>query len=256
MGILEGKRILITGLTARNSIAYRVAQIAQEEGATIAVSNFGRALRMTKRSLLGLKPMPPLIELDVTDQTHLDRLAGEIEKKLGGLDGVLHSIAYANPMKAMGGKFMTAQWPEVEQALQISAYSYKALAAACLPLLHEGSAMVGLSFHSTEAFYGYDWMGVAKAALEGTSRYLARFLGPQGIRVNIVSAGPLNTLSKKAIPMGAGEDERWNLRAPIHWDADDNTAVAKSCCALLSDYFPSTTGEVVHVDGGFHSAGM
>jgi len=256
VGILEGKRILVTGLTARNSIAFRVAQIAQQEGATIMVSNFGRAMRMTRRSCMGLDPRPPLLELDVTKKEDLERVADEVEKNLGGLDGVVHAIAYANPFQAMGGLFMQTPWESVDESLEISAYSLVALARACLPVLHEGSAIVGLSFESRVSWHAYDWMGVSKATLEAISRYLARFVGPLGIRSNIISSGPLDTLSKNAIPLKNHEDEKWNLRAPIAWDVHDTTATALATVALLSDFFPSTTGEVIHVDGGFHSAGM
>jgi enoyl-[acyl-carrier protein] reductase I len=257
MGILDGKKILVTGLTATNSIAFRVAQVAQQEGATVAVSNFGRALRMTRRACAKLDPEPPVLELDVTDDSHLARLPDEIRTHLGDrLDGLVHSIAFADPVKAMGGRFLLTQWPDVAQSLRVSAFSFKALAQACLPVMAPGSALVALSFDASISWPSYDWMGVSKAALESTARYLARYLGPHGIRCNIIAAGPLNTLSKKAIPIISNEDEMWAERAPLDWDANDTTATAKGVCALLSDLFPATTGEIVHVDGGFHSTGM
>ncbi|MDR1512586.1 MAG: enoyl-ACP reductase FabI [Propionibacteriaceae bacterium] len=256
MGILEGKRLFVTGLTATNSIAYRVAQIAQEEGARVVVSNFGRAMRMTRRACARLTPEPPVIELDVTDETHLARLAGELRELLGEVDGVVHSIAFADPVKAMGGRFLSTEWPAVATTLRVSAYSLAALATACLPVMPPGSAVVGLTFDASVSWPSYDWMGVAKASLESTSRYLAHYLGPKQIRSNIVAAGPLNTLSKRAIPVISSADDQWSDRAPLGWDPDDSTAVAKAVCALLSDWFPATSGEIVHVDGGFHSTGM
>ncbi|MDR0991064.1 MAG: SDR family oxidoreductase, partial [Propionibacteriaceae bacterium] len=221
MGILDGKRIFITGLVARSSIAFRAAQLAQQEGATIAVSNFGRGMRMTKRSCLGLKPPPPLIELDATKPEDLERLPEALDKALGGrVDGILHSIAYANPFRAMGGRFMTTPWEDVSESLQISAFSLMSITRACLPLMSEGSSVVGMSFQSNVSWVAYDWMGVSKATLESVSRYLARFLGPMGIRSNIVSSGPLNTLSKKAIPFSHRKDEQWNMGSVMTWNPD------------------------------------
>ncbi|MDR1265637.1 MAG: enoyl-ACP reductase FabI [Propionibacteriaceae bacterium] len=256
MGILADKRILVTGLTATNSIAFHTAQVAQQEGAKVVVSNFGRAMRMTRRAAAKLDPVPEVLELDVTDETHLASLAERVEPILGGLDGVVHSIGFADPFKAMGGRFLSTEWEDVAVSMRISAYSLAALARACLPIMTAGSALVGMSFQANVSWPSYDWMGVSKATLEAVSRYLARYLGPQGIRSNIISAGPVNTLSKRSIPLLQDQDRMWQLRAPLFWDADDATPVAKAACALLSDFFPATTGEIVHVDGGFHSTGV
>ncbi|MDR1807944.1 MAG: enoyl-ACP reductase FabI [Propionibacteriaceae bacterium] len=256
MGILEGKRVLVTGLTAHNSIAFGIADQAQREGAKIVVSNFGRAMRMTRRSVAKLDPVPDIIELDVTNEADLARLPDELMDKLGGVDGVVHSIAFADPVKTMGGRFLSAPWEAVAQSLQISSYSLAALARACAPIMEPGGAFVALSFQANVSWPSYDWMGVSKASLEAVSRYLARYLGPMGIRSNIVSAGPINTLSKKAIPIISDEEEQWVARAPLRWDPNSTRAAALAACALLSDYFGSTTGEIVHVDGGFHSTGI
>ncbi len=266
MGILEGKRILVAGVTMDSSIGFAVARVAQEQGATVVVSNFGRALGITRR-IVGRLPEPaPVIELDVTDTEHLDRLPEVLGEHVDGLDGVVHSIAYGNPETLLGGKFLEGPWPDVAQAVQVSAYSLKALATACLPLLERPGddravgastgSVVGLTFDASVAWPAYDWMGVAKAGLESCSRYLARDLGPRGIRVNLVSAGPLKTLAAKAIPGFEDLESAWSDRAPLGWDESNHDPTARAVVALLSDFFPATTGEIVHVDGGFHAMGM
>jgi enoyl-[acyl-carrier protein] reductase I len=255
MGILEGKRILVAGVTMDSSIGFAVARVAQEEGATVVVSNFGRALTITKRIVGRLPQEAPVVELDVTDDSHLERLPDLLREHVDGLDGVVHSIAYGNPETLLGGRFLTGPWPDVAQAVQVSAYSLASLAVACKPLMGPGSSVVGMTFDATVAWPAYDWMGVAKAGLESCSRYLARNLGPDGIRVNLVSAGPLKTLAAKAIPGFEGLETMWKDRAPLGWDETDHEPTAKAVVALLSDYFPATTGEIVHVDGGFHSTG-
>ncbi len=255
MGILDGKRILVAGVTMDSSIGFAVAKVAQQEGATVVISNFGRALGITKRIAQRLPQPAPVIELDVTDDAHLERLPDVLGEHLDGLDGVVHSIAYGNPETLLGGKFLDGPWPDVAQALQVSAYSLKALAMAARPMMGEGGSVVGLTFDATVSWPAYDWMGVAKAGLESCSRYLARTLGPDGIRVNLVSAGPLRTLAAKAIPGFEDLESMWTTRAPLGWDNTDQVPTAKAVCALMSDYFPATTGEIVHVDGGFHSTG-
>ncbi len=255
MGILEGKRILVAGVTMDSSIGFAVARVAQEQGATVLVSNFGRALNITRR-IVGRLPEPtPVIELDVTDPDHLEQLPELVREHVDGLDGVVHSIAYGNPETLLGGKFMGGPWDDVAQAVQVSAYSLMSLSKAALPLMSEGGSVVGLTFDATVAWPAYDWMGVAKAGLESCSRYLARDLGPQGVRVNLVSAGPLKTLAAKAIPGFEQLESMWSDRSPLGWDEKDTTPTAKAVVALLSDFFPATTGEIVHVDGGYHAMG-
>jgi enoyl ACP reductase len=255
MGILEGKRILVAGVTMDSSIGFAVARVAQEQGATVVVSNFGRALGITRRIVSRLPKEAPVIELDVTDQEHLDRLPDTLREHVDGLDGVVHSIAYGNPETLLGGKFLDGPWPDVAQAVQVSAYSLKSLATACLPLMEEGGSVVGMTFDATVAWPAYDWMGVAKAGLESCSRYLARDLGPKGIRVNLVSAGPLKTLAAKAIPGFEDLESMWSDRSPLGWNEKDQEPTAKAVVALMSDFFPATTGEIVHVDGGYHAMG-
>ena len=255
MGILDGKRILVAGVTMDSSIGFATARVAQEQGATVLISNFGRALGITKRIAKRLPVEPAVLELDVTDPEHLERLPGLVREHVDGLDGVVHSIAYGNPETLLGGKFLEGPWDDVAQAVQVSAYSLKSLATACRPLMGPGGSIVGMTFDATIAWPAYDWMGVAKAALESTSRYLARDLGPDGIRVNLVSAGPLKTLAAKAIPGFEELEQMWSTRAPLGWDETDQTPPAKAVVALLSDFFPATTGEIVHVDGGFHGMG-
>ena len=255
MGILEGKNILVAGVTLDTSIAFHVARIAQAEGANVIVSNFGRAMSLTGRVIKKLDPVPPLLEVDVTNDEHLAGLAGAIGQHVDRLDGVVHSLAFANPETALGGKFLSTPYNDVSTAVHVSAYSFNSLAMAVKPLLANPASIVGLTFDATISWPVYDWLGVAKAALESTSRYMARYLGPDGVRVNLVAAGPLQTLAKKAIG-GADEfDTIWAQRAPIGWDPKDQTPTAKAVVALLSDWFPATTGEIIHVDGGVHAMG-
>ncbi|MFN8196306.1 MAG: enoyl-ACP reductase FabI [Nocardioidaceae bacterium] len=255
MGILDGKRILVAGVTMDSSIGFAVARVAQEQGATVLISNFGRALGITRRIAKRLPSEPPVLELDVTEPEHLDRLPDLVREHVDGLDGVVHSIAYGNPETLLGGKFLDGPWDDVAQAVQVSAYSLKSLAVACRPLMGQGGSVVGMTFDATVAWPAYDWMGVAKAGLESTARYLARDLGPDGIRVNLVSAGPLKTLAAKAIPGFEELESMWSTRAPLGWDETDQIPTAKAVVALMSDLFPATTGEIVHVDGGFHAMG-
>lgn len=255
MGILDGKRILVAGVTMDSSIGFAVAKVAQEQGATVLISNFGRALGITRRIAKRLPVEPPVLELDVTDEDHLARLPELVGEHVDGLDGVVHSIAYGNPQTLLGGNFLDGPWDDVAQALQVSAYSLKSLAQATRPLMSQGGSVVGMTFDATMAWPAYDWMGVAKAALESTSRYLARDLGEHGIRCNLVAAGPLRTLAAKAIPGFENLENIWSDRAPLGWDNTDQDPTARAVCALLSDFFPATTGEIVHVDGGFHAMG-
>jgi enoyl-[acyl-carrier protein] reductase I len=268
-GLLDGKRLLITGVLTPQSLAFHVAQRAQEEGAEVVLSSFGRMLSLTERTAKRLERPAEIVELDVNDPDHLAGLAGAVEGALGGLDGVLHAIAFA-PEDALGGKFMTAPAESAELAFRTSAYSYKAVAEALLPLLERApvqgedeidqprrgeSAIVGLDFDATVAWPIYDWMGVAKAALESVNRYLARDLGPHGIRSNLVSAGPLRTMAAKGIPGFKDLAAMWPAQAPLGWDIEDPIPVANTVCFLLSDLARGISGEILHVDGGFHAIG-
>lgn len=255
MGILEGKNILVAGVTMNTSIGFEVARIAQAEGATVLVSNFGRAMALTRRVVQKLDPVPAVLDLDVTNADDLAALPDKLREHVDHLDGVVHSIAFANPETALGGGFLTTPWDDVAQALQVSAFSLASLTMACKPLFADSASVVGLTFDGRFAWPTYDWMGVAKAALESTSRYLARYLGADGVRINLVAAGPLETLAKKAIPGAETFNNVWAQRAPIGWDPSDPTPTAKAVVALLSDFFSATTGEMVHVDGGLHATG-
>jgi enoyl-[acyl-carrier protein] reductase I len=254
MSLLDGKRILVTGVLTDQSIAFHVARLAQEQGATVVLTSFGRALGLTRRSSGRLPQPAPIVELDVTNDEDLAALAGRVREHVDGLDGVLHSIGFA-PEAALGGNFLHTEWADVSTAVQVSAYSLKALAVAAQPLMSSGGSIVGLDFDATVAWPKYDWMGVAKAAFESTARYLARDLGPSGIRVNLVAAGPIRTVAAKSIPGFDEFEEVWSTRAPLTWDLDDAVPAAQACIALMSDWFPATTGEIVHVDGGVHSQG-
>jgi enoyl-[acyl-carrier protein] reductase I len=249
--LLENKRILVTGVLNDASIAFSVAREAQAQGADVVLTSFGRAMSLTQRAARRLPTEPPIIELDVTDDAHLAALAERVGEPL---DGVVHAIAFA-PESCLGGGFLTAPWEDVAVAMQISAYSLKSLAIACRPLLSPGAGIVGLDFDNRQAWPVYDWMGVAKAALEATARYLARDLGPEGIRVNLVAAGPLRTIAARSIPGFEEFEKVWSERAPLGWNVKNAEPVARACVALLSDFFPATTGEVVHVDGGYHAMG-
>ncbi len=255
MGLLDGKRLLITGVITDASIAFTVARIAQEEGAQVVLTGFGR-MSLVERVARKLPEPPPVIELDVANQEHLDTLADRVREHVDGVDGVLHSIGFA-PASCLGGDFLATPWDDVATAIQVSTFSLKSLAVATLPLFGDaGGSLVGLTFDARFAWPAYDWMGVAKAGLESTSRYLARELGPRKIRVNVIAAGPIRTMAAKSIPGFATFEDAWNGRAPLGWNNEDAAPVARSTLALLSDWFPATTGEMIHVDGGFHAMGV
>ncbi|WP_435831765.1 enoyl-ACP reductase FabI [Catellatospora methionotrophica] len=251
--LLEGKRILVTGVITEQSIAFNVAKIAQEQGATVVLTGFGR-MSLVERIAKRLPVTAPVIELDATNPEQLAALADNVRGYVDGLDGVVHSIGFA-PATALGGTFLQTPWEDVATAVHVSTYSYKALAMATLPLMPNGGSIVGLTFDATVAWPVYDWMGVAKAGLESASRYLANYLGDQGIRSNLVSAGPLRTMAAKSIPGFEKFEESWSERAPLGWNLTDTAPTAKAVCALLSDWFPATTGEIIHVDGGYHALG-
>jgi len=252
MGLLEGKKVLVTGVLTDASIAFHVARLAQQEGAEVVLTSFGRQMKITTAIARRLPKPAPLVELDVTNDDDLAALADRVREHADGLDGVLHSIGFA-PKGAFD--FMNASWDDVSTAVNVSAYSLKALGAATRPLLHPGSAIVGLTFDARYAWPVYDWMGVAKAAFESTARYLARELGADGVRVNLVAAGPIRTTAAKSIPGFEAFEDVWPDKAPLGWDITDPEPTARTCAALLSDWFPATTGEIVHVDGGFHAMG-
>jgi enoyl ACP reductase len=253
-GLLEGKRLLITGVITDASIAFHVARVAQEQGAQVVLTGYGR-LRLVERIAQRLPQPVPVLELDVADQSQLDSLAQRLGDHVDGLDGVLHSIGFA-PASCLGGEFLSAPWEDVARALRVSAYSFKSLAMACLPLLGRGASIVGMDFDNRQAWPAYDWMGVAKSALESVCRYLARDLGPDGIRVNLVASGPVRTMAAKSIPGFAAFENAWHGRAPLGWNIEDPTPVARTVCALLSDWLPATTGSMVWADGGFHAVGV
>jgi enoyl-[acyl-carrier protein] reductase I len=254
MGLLEGRTVLVTGVLTEASIAFRTAAVAQTEGAQVLLTGVGRSLSLTKRIAQRLPTPAPVLPLDVTDETELAALADGVRRHADRLDGVLHAIGFA-PESVLGGRFLTASWPDVATALQVSTYSFAALARAAAPVMPSGGSIVGLDFDASVAWPAYDWMGVAKAGLEATCRYLARDLGPGGIRVNLVAAGPLRTMAARSIPGFGDYEQVWKERAPLGWDLDDATPVARACVALLSGWFPATTGSIVHVDGGVHAVG-
>jgi enoyl-[acyl-carrier protein] reductase I len=254
MGILEGKKIVVTGVLTDASLAFGVARIALDEGAEIVLTGAGRALSLTKRTARKLGDDLDVFELDVTVPEHVESVREAVREKWGRVDGVLHAIGFA-PESCLGEDFMDAPWDDVAVAMHISTYSLKTLAEAFLPLMTEGGSIVGLDFDNQQAWPAYNWMGVAKSALQSLSRYLAKELGPQQIRCNLVAAGPIRTMAAKSIPGFALFEDTWDGRAPLGWDVNDSEPVARACVALLSDWFPATTGEIVHVDGGYHAIG-
>jgi meromycolic acid enoyl-[acyl-carrier-protein] reductase len=261
MGLLEGKRILVTGVLTDASLAFAVARLAQREGAEVVLSGAGRGLSLTKRTARKLPDEAEVLEIDVTEPEQLASAAAALAARWDRMDGMLHAIAYAPP-ECLGGDIFQADWDQVQMALHVSAYSLKSLVGAFRPLLAaaatnggSGASVVGLDFDATVAWPAYDWMGVSKAALESLSRYLARDLGPEGIRVNLVAAGPIKTMAAKSIPGFNAFEDTWSDRAPLGWDVLDTDVVARACVALMSDLLPMTTGEMLHVDGGVHAVG-
>lgn len=256
MGILEGKKILITGVLNDQSLAFGATKLAQEQGAEIVLTGVGRGLSITQRTARKLPNPPEVLELDITNQDHIDQVRSHIDSKWNKLDGILHSIGFA-PSACLEGDIFNAKWSDVAVALEVSAYSLKALVEGMLPLLMTAgtSSVVGLDFDATVAWPGYNWMGVSKAALESLARYLARDVGKHKIRVNLISAGPVKTIAAKSVSGFNAFETLWGDRSPLGWSLTDSEPVAKAIVAFLSDWFPATTGEIVHVDGGYHAIG-
>jgi meromycolic acid enoyl-[acyl-carrier-protein] reductase len=261
MGLLEGKRILVTGVLTDASLAFAVARMAQREGAEVVLSGAGRGLSLTRRTARKLPVEADVVEIDVTEPEQVAAAAATVASRWDRMDGMLHAIAYAPP-ECLGEDMFQAEWDQVQTALHVSAYSLKSLIGAFRPLLRAagedgrpGASVVGLDFDATVAWPEYNWMGVSKAALESLSRYLARDLGPERIRVNLVAAGPVKTMAAKSIPGFHTFEDTWSERAPLGWDVLDTDVVARACVALFSDLLPMTTGEILHVDGGVHALG-
>ena len=254
MGLLDGKKIVITGVLTDASLAYGVAELALQEGAEIVLTGAGRALSITQRTARKLGDGIDVLELDVTVPEHGVAVREALAEKWGHVDGVLHAIGFA-PASCLGDDFLAAPWEDVAVAMHVNAYSLKALADAFLPLMSEGGSFVGLDFDNQQAWPAYNWMGVAKSALQSVSRYLAKEVGPRGIRSNLVAAGPIKTMAAKSIPGFAKFEDIWDDRAPLGWDVTNSEPVARAVIALLSDWFPATTGEIIHVDGGYHAIG-
>ena len=254
MGMLENKRLLITGILTDSSLAFGVAQLALSEGAEVVVTGAGRGLRLTERTVKKLDGDVEVMEFDVTDPNHVSQIQNSLSDKWGNVDGALHAIGFM-PEIGLGEDFLAGQWEDLSLGFEISAYSLKTIAETVCPLMPDGGSIVGLDFDASFAWPAYNWMGVAKAALESASRYLARSLGPDNVRVNLVAAGPIRTMAAKSIPGFKEFEDAWGSRAPLGWDVNDRSGVAKACVALLSDWFPQTTGEIIHVDGGYHAIG-
>jgi enoyl ACP reductase len=253
-GLLSGKRVVVTGVLTPKSIAFAIAAKAQAAGAEVLLTSFGRAMSLTRRSAERLDPVPEVLEMDVTDPEQVRAVAEHARVTWGGVDGVVHAVGFA-PADCLGGGFLEAPWSSVSTALQISSYSLQTLAAAFAPLMSEGGSIVTLTFDARVAWPVYDWMGPAKAALEAIARYLARDLGPRGIRVNTIAAGPLETIAARSIPGFEVLKAAWGRHSPLGWDSSDSGPVADTTAFLLSDLSRAITGEMIHVDGGYHSQG-
>ncbi len=253
-GLLAGKRVVVTGVLTPKSIAYAIAAAAQGAGAEVMLTSFGRAMSLTRKSAQRLSPEPEVLEMDVTDVAQVRAVAEHARATWGGVDGVVHAVGFA-PADCLGGGFLDAPWSSVSTAFQVSSYSLQTLAAAFAPLMPEGGSIVTLTFDARVAWPVYDWMGPAKAALEAIARYLARDLGPRGIRVNTISAGPLETIAARSIPGFETLKASWGLHSPLGWDSSDSGPVADTTAFLLSDLSRAITGEMIHVDGGYHSQG-
>ena len=255
MGLLDGKNVLVTGISTDDSLAFATASVAMQEGANVVLTSHGRVMSLCQRVARKLPGETAVLEFDASDASHVGALAPALrEHGWDRVDGVVHSIGYAPPA-CLGNGMFEAGWDDVATAMQISAYSLKSLAEAVLPLMDRGGSIVGFTFDASYAWPAYDWMGPVKAAFESAGRYLARDLGPKGIRVNLVAAGPVKTMAAKSIPGFKAFEEVWDQRAPLGWDITDAYPVGRTTVALLSDFFPATTGEIVHVDGGFHATG-
>jgi enoyl-[acyl-carrier protein] reductase I len=252
--MLSGKRLLITGVLTDDSIAWHTARVAQEQGAEIVLTGFGRGLSLTRRSSKRLPVEADVYELDINEVEHMNAIVSELDERWGGIDGALHAIAFA-PSDALGGEFLDTPAESAATAFITSAFSYKTLAVGLRPLMQKagGGALVALDFDNSRAWPAYDWMGVSKSALQSVNRYLARYLGADNIRSNLVSAGPLGTVAARSIPGFTQFENLWQVRAPLGWEPRNPEPVAKMACVLMSDFAPSTTGEIVHVDGGFHA---
>lgn len=255
--LLGGKKLLITGVLTPQSIAFSAAKVAQEQGAEIVLTNFGRTVSITQKTARRLPAPADVLEMDANDDAQIEAVRAELERRWGRLDGFLHAIAFA-PEDALGGNFLNTPWESVATALHTSTYSLKAIAVGLLPLMEaaERASIVSLDFDGQVAWPIYDWMGVAKAGLESVTRYLARDLGPKGVRVNTVSAGPLRTMAGKGIPGFDRITDMWGRRAPLGWATDDATPVGEAVAFLLSDLSRGISGELIHVDGGFHAMGI
>ncbi|NNF54705.1 MAG: enoyl-ACP reductase FabI [Acidimicrobiales bacterium] len=252
--LLLGKNLLITGVLTDDSLAFGVAREAQLQGANVILTGFGRGKRLTDRTARKLEPVPEVLELDVTDPEQVKALIDELRNSVGEIHGILHAVGFA-PEACLGDDFFAAQWPDVATAIQVSTYSLRTMADIALELMPPGGSIVGLTFDATVSWPAYNWMGVAKAGLESLNRYLAKEMGPKGIRCNLVAAGPMRTIAAKSIPGFAAFEEEWTKRAPLGWDVNDSSGVAKTTMALFTDLFSHTTGSIIHVDGGYHSIG-
>ncbi|MWV76030.1 enoyl-[acyl-carrier-protein] reductase FabI [Rathayibacter rathayi] len=253
MKMLDGRTVLVSGIYRESSIAFRVAELALEEGATVIASGWGKRLPITRATVKRLPVSVPVVEFDATVPEHVDGLTEQLRMHTDRVDGVVHCISQSWPT-VVGDNFLGAPYTDVSHSLEVSAFSYVSLVKACLPLMTVGGSVVGCTIDGAVAWPLYGWAGVAKAAYESENRYLAHHLGKRGIRANLVAAGPIESLTMQQVEGAEITRDLWK-RAPLRWDQRDATPTAKTMVALLSDYLPMTTGEVVHCDGGFHAVG-
>ncbi|MEL7214654.1 MAG: enoyl-ACP reductase [Pseudomonadota bacterium] len=253
--MLEGKRGLIIGVANDKSIAWGIADVLAQHGAELAFTYLGEGFEKRVRPLAESVGSPIIMNCDVQDPATLDALFGEIESQWGSLDFVVHAIAYADKQD-LSGRFMDTSRDGFQKALDISCYSLVDVARRAHPLMKEGGTILTLSFLGSQRVTpSYNVMGVAKAALEASVRYLANDLGPDGIRVNAISPGPMRTLAGAAIGGARKVYRTTETNAPMRANAD-LAHVGGAALYLVSDYGASTTGECLFVDGGYHAIGM
>ena len=252
--LLSGKRVLVLGLMDNRSFAWSIGQAASAEGADVLYTcqreRIVRGFFRRNEADLG---DAQLIEADVTDETSVEKAIAEAGAPLHGL---VFSVAFASPETCLGGRMDAAPVEDVLKALHVSAVSLATVCKHAVPAMTEGGSIVALSFDSQHSYPGYNWMGVAKAALEALVRGLQRDYGPLGVRVNTLSAGPQETLAASHIPGFSEIASIYPPRAPLGWNlSTSGEAVGRAACLLLSDLATGIGGTVLTVDGGAHSMG-
>ena len=254
-GLMAGKRGLVMGVANDRSIAWGIAKAVHDQGAELAFTFQGEALEKRVRPLADSIGADLVLQCDVTDEASIERTFKEIEDKWGKIDFLVHAIAFSDK-KELDGKYLDTSRDNFLRTMDISVYSFTAVAQKAVPMMNEGGSLVTLTYYGAEQVMPhYNVMGVAKAALEASVRYLATDVGGEGIRVNAISAGPIKTLAAS----GIGDFRyilKWNeLNAPLKRNVTTEE-VGNAGLFILSDLGSGVTGEVMHVDSGYHTVGM